>query len=333
MKTRVLYVERKPVSSPSIERVFREVASHLPADEFEASFQSVPYGDGALDLMRNLLFFRRTKADIYHVTGHCHYISLRLPSNRTVLTIHDLIILHIRKGIRRWVLDKLYLQWPVRRLRHVTAISQFTKDEIEQFSRRSDVAVIEDPLIGGFDPEPRKLFNADTPVILHVGTAPNKNLPNLIKAVTGLKCVLRIIGKLTEEIRRDLHLAGVDYENVADLGQDAMTTEYRNCDIVSFCSTYEGFGLPIIEAQAMKKPLITSDIEPMRSISGAGALHVDPNDPAAIRSGIERLISDERLREQLILEGKENIVRFDAKSLARKYADIYRNIMAEVNPV
>lgn len=331
MKTRVLYIERKPVSSPSIERVFREVASRLPQDEFEVSFQQLPYGNSALAVIRNHLLFRPADAEIYHVTGHVHYIALRLPRERTVLTIHDLIILHIRKGVRRWLIEKLYLRWPLRRLRYVTAISEFTRREIEHFVGRADVEVIEDPLIDGFDPQPRKPFNSDKPVVLHVGTAPNKNLANVIKALKGLKCILRIIGPLSDDLRHELQFAGVEYENTEGLGQDAMSQEYRNCDVVSFCSTYEGFGLPIIEAQAMEKPLITSDIEPMRSISGSGALHVDPQDPGAIRSGLERLIHDAPLRETLVQAGKENILRFDPKAIADRYADLYRKIIAEVN--
>jgi glycosyltransferase involved in cell wall biosynthesis len=330
MKTRILYVERKPVSSPSIERVFRQIAKELPTDEFEVSFQAMPYGDGLLNLIRNLLFFRPANADIYHVTGHVHYAALRLPRNRTVLTIHDLILLRIRTGFRRWLIERLYLRWPLRRVRQVTAISEFTKGEIEFFAgAAADVTVIEDPLIDGFDPEPRRAFNSDRPVTLHIGTASNKNLENLIDAFRGLSCTLRIIGRLDQRLREELLRSGIQHENAVGLGQEAMTEEYRNCDIVSFCSTYEGFGLPIIEAQAMEKPLITSDLEPMRSISGAGALHVDPHDPGAIRAGIEHLVRHAELREQLVNAGKQNVQRFDPKAIANKYADLYRKVTTE----
>ena len=329
MTTRVLYVERKPVSSPSIERVFRQIARDLPPDEFQVSFQAMPYGNGVANLIRNLLFFRPAAADVYHVTGDVNYITLRLPREHTVLTIHDLILLHTRKGIRRWLIEKLYLLWPVRRARYVTAISDFTRIEIGAFAGTTAVTVIEDPLIDGFDPEPRKDFNTDTPVILHIGTAPNKNLENVIHALKGLRCILRIVGPLDAEVLEQLRSARIEYENTIGLDQDAMAEEYRHCDIVSFCSTYEGFGLPIIEAQKMEKPLITSDLEPMRSISGQGALHVDPHDPEAIRSAIESLVRDKELRQRLVMSGRDNVVRFDPKTIANTYADLYREVAAE----
>ena len=103
MKTKVLYVERKPSEAVSIEKVFRQIAKSISEKNFIAAFQSLEYPNDTIGTVKNLLFYRKKKADIYHITGHIHYIGLILPKNKTILTIHDAGILHIRSGLRRFI--------------------------------------------------------------------------------------------------------------------------------------------------------------------------------------------------------------------------------------
>lgn len=331
MKPRIIFVERKPSDSVSIERVFRQIAKDISADEFDLQFQNVPNGNGISAILKNLLFFRRRSADIYHITGDIHYISLVLPRSRTVLTIHDLIFLKRKAGLRRFVLKKFYLDLPLRKSQYITVVSQAVKDEIIRHTGiQSDrITVIENPLIDGFVSGGPKPFNADRPIILHIGTAENKNLVNLIAAVTGLNCKLRIVGQLDDKIVRSLKMNNVEYENVAGLDENQILEEYRNADIVAFCSTYEGFGLPIIEAQAMRRAVITSDIAPMNAVAGRGAVLIDPHNVSSIKSGLKRLIDDSEYRNKLIEAGAENVKRFDGKALAARYAKLYRQILSK----
>lgn len=333
MKPRVTLVERKPSASVSIERVFRQIAADLPPDKFDVDFQTVPYGNGILAILKNLLFFRKRQADIYHITGDVHYISLLLPGDRTVLTIHDLVFLRRRTGIRRYILKKLFLDLPLRRVGQVTVVSQAIKDEIfaETGFSAAKIEVIANPLIDGFDADPQKPFDGDCPVILHIGTAENKNLQNLIAALEGLPCKLKIIGQLDDKVIESLRRHDINYETDAGLNEKQIVEEYRNADIVSFCTTYEGFGLPVIEAQAMRKPVITSDLAPMNAVAGDGGVLVDPYDAASIRNGLNRLIGDAECRKQLVEAGTENIKRFDGKPLAKQYADIYERILSRVD--
>jgi len=328
---KVLFVERKPFESVSIERVFDQVSKNIPADRFEIESQKVPYGNSTLQILKNLLFFRPKPADIYHITGQIHYMALRLPANTTILTIHDLVFLHRRTGIRHYVLKKLFLDLPLRRLNFITAISQATKDEIVKFTNCDPVKirVIENPLSEGLDAEPIKPFNQECPVILQIGTAANKNVPNLIRALEGVNCRLRIIGRMDAKINEALSECRVQYENVFDLVAKEMIEEYRNADIVAFCSTYEGFGLPIIEGQAMKKPVITSDISPMKDVAGAGAVLVDPHDVNAIRNGLIEIIYEPQYREALILKGSENVQRYSSTKAAMQYVKVYESVLRE----
>ena len=328
MKKRIIFILRQPYGAVSIERVFAQVARSLPQEQFEIEFEELSFGFGLFGIIKGLLFFRPRPADIYHITGDIHYIALRLPKDKTVLTIHDLGFLRSNTGIRKFVLKKLFLDLPVRATKYITAISTATCDEICSImpDAAEKIRVIENPLIDSLDQRPGKPFNAACPVILQIGTTKNKNLSNLIKAVADLNCTLRIIGPLDTDIVGELDASGINYESIISVNNNQIVEEYRNADIVSFCSTFEGFGLPIIEAQAMRKAVVTSNLAPMRDVAGAGAALVDPFDPASIRRALEKLNNAE-YRNRLVDLGTENIKRFDPKKIADQYCELYLQIL------
>lgn len=330
MKIKILFVERKFHIFFSLEKVFRQIAKSLNNEKFEISFQQLPYINNLSGMLKNFLFFRRQKADIYHVTGHIHYITLAFPPEKTVLTIHDLAFLHTRAGIRRFVLKKILLDLPVRKLRFITAVSEATKNEIvAQTDCAADkIRVVENPVDGIFFAGLEKEFNAECPTVLQIGTEPHKNLPNLLKAIEDINCRLVIIGKLTEELRSLLNEKQIKYENKYNLDDKKVQSEYQKADIVTFCSLYEGFGLPIVEAQAMQTPVVTSDIEPMRGVAGEGACLVDPKDFLSIRAGIQRIIDDKIFRENLIQKGLKNVERFRPEKIAAQYEALYEEMLS-----
>ena len=99
-------------------------------------------------------------------------------------------------------------------------------------------------------------------------------------------------------------------------------------DLLVFVSTYEGFGLPILEAQATGRPVITSNVLSMPEVAGDSACLVDPFDVSSIRKGILKVINDPAYREKLIKRGFENVKRFQPDKIAEQYADIYRGLFA-----
>jgi glycosyltransferase involved in cell wall biosynthesis len=331
MKTRINFIERRVLEGVSIEKVFRQIAANLSKDKFEFWFEKMPFLNDTAGTLKNLIFFRKTKADIYHITGQVHYIGILLPKEKTVLTIHDAGILHIRSGLRRYVLKKLFFDLPLARLKYITAVSEATKQEVISNTncRPEKIRVIENPLEELFTTftGPKNNFNSQCPTILQIGTAPNKNLKNLLRSIEGLDCNLRIIGNLSGEIRNELEEKEIKYQNLIDLNSEEIKKEYENADILTFCSTFEGFGLPIIEAQAMKTPVITSNISPMKEVAGGAAELIDPSDHKSMRNGFLKIINDEQYRKELVSKGEKNVLRFQAKQIAGLYEKLYEEII------
>ena len=327
-KTKIFYIERKPSNSVSLEKVFRQIVKNLNKEKFVVSFQQLLFGNNGMGTIKNLLFFRKPDADIYHITGHIHYIALILPKKKTILTIHDVGILHIRKGLRRYILKKILLDLPIKKLKYITAVSETTRNEVIKHTgcAPEKIRVIENPLQEHFSSSEKKEFNTVCPTILQIGTTYNKNLKNLIKALKDINCRLRIIGEIDAETDNLLKMNRINYVNAFGLSDTAIRDEYQETDMVTFCSTFEGFGLPIIEAQAMMTPVITSNISPLKEVAGDSAALADPNDYMSIRMGILRIINDKHYRDKLISAGLENVKRFHPAQIALLYENLYREM-------
>ena len=97
--------------------------------------------------------------------------------------------------------------------------------------------------------------------------------------------------------------------------------------MVVFASTYEGFGLPILEASAVGRPLVTSSIAPMNEIAGQAAYKVNPYNIFDIRRGILRIIEDERYRNQLIENTAIIREQYSINNVLSEYVDIYQSLL------
>jgi glycosyltransferase involved in cell wall biosynthesis len=172
-----------------------------------------------------------------------------------------------------------------------------------------------------------KKFNKLKPILLQVGTAANKNLPRLIEAIRGISCTLNIVGKRIPEYEALLIKYEIDYIYESGLTNAEMISRYENADIVTLVSTYEGFGMPILEAQAVGRAVISSNVYSMPEVAGNTALLVDPENTQAVREGILRLIHDDQYREERIKLGLENVKRFDPDLIAAMYYDLYREVL------
>ncbi|WP_243349645.1 glycosyltransferase family 4 protein [Parabacteroides sp. FAFU027] len=328
MKERITYIFRK--KSPrcnSIEQVFYGVMECLDPELYPtASFHVKESGGGIKAIISNICAVRKTGRGIRHITGDIHYVALGT-SSPSVLTIHDTGSALQGNFIKQFLIKLLWFWLPALCVDRITVISEFSRQEVLRlipFAKRK-IRVIPNAYRQQIDHDP-KPFKSACPRILHLGTKSNKNLERTIEALKGIHCELMIIGKLTAAQHKQLDQSGILYQNEFFIPFERIIEHYRVCDLVCFASTYEGFGLPILEAQATGRPVITSRVASMPEVAGEGALLVDPLNIDDIRNAVNRIISDETLRAGLIAKGLENIKRFTPESVAMQYIDLYKEI-------
>lgn len=178
--------------------------------------------------------------------------------------------------------------------------------------------------------------------LLHVGRLDpiGKNLLNLIKAFKilkvrkGIEHKLLLIGarwrcsRLIYELVENLNLRSevifIGYVNREDLPYF-----YSISDVLVFPSLFEGFGHPIIEAMSCECPVACSNISALPEIAGESALFFDPYVIDDIAEKVYLLLTDDSLRQEFILKGKENIKRFSWEKNAQEYLKLFKEVANE----
>lgn len=331
-RLRVKLVMRRPISGQfSVERVFRDIAGALPED-IEASLCEVPFlSRGLIPRLRNILFTARLREDVVHITGDIQYCALGVRPSRCVLTVLDLVSLRRLAGWRRHFFSVLWYRLPSRHAGAITTISTAVRDELLDHvpSVVHKVTVITCPVGNHFRPGPTETTGAGNFRVLQVGTGPNKNLERVAAALEGLPVHLHIIGRISAEQELGLSHKALSYSQDSDLSDGEMLSAYQQSSLLVFASTYEGFGLPILEAQACGVPVVTSAIPPMCSIAGDAAILVDPYDMASIRRGVKALLDNAGLRATLREAGLRNAARYSPERVAARYAETYRRVSSD----
>ncbi|HDQ73980.1 MAG TPA: glycosyltransferase family 1 protein, partial [Chloroflexi bacterium] len=108
---------------------------------------------------------------------------------------------------------------------------------------------------------------------------------------------------------------------------DELPLWYNAASIVAYPSVYEGFGLPVLEAQACGAPVLTSNVSSLPEAAGDAAVLVDPYDVDALANGLERLLGDAALQLDLRGRGPIHARQFHWSHTARKTANVYRRAL------
>ena len=302
----------------------------------------------------------RDKIDVFHSTFRAppDWLSPAVPR---VITIHDVIPLRDKEeydattvGTLESVLASLKAERDV-----VAAVSQFTKDDFCSLSGFPLERVVVAPLSAGDRFRPTyaeglladvraRLLLSDKPFLLSVSNPqPRKNIPLLIrsfyialrrlpswqgnlvlvgdtKAGWGVEVIQEEIDKEPEFAKRVIRVGAVSDEDLDCL--------YSACEAFLFPSTFEGFGLPVLEAMQCGAPVICSNSSSLPEVAGDAAILIDPKDEVALAEAITGLLTNPARQRELVALGIQQASRFSWESSAGKVAEAYRMALNLIEP-
>jgi glycosyltransferase involved in cell wall biosynthesis len=287
--------------------------------------------------------------DVFFTPAHVIPIGYRGPS---VATIHDLGYEYFPEAHPRRQLA--YLRWSTRHntraARRVIVDSKATGDDLVRLYK-GDLAKI-NVIYPGIDPEIKqsedrlqielalKKYDIRVPYLLYLGTLqPRKNLLRLIEAFvhSGLhregvslvlagkpgwlaQPILETINELPKPVRDQVILTGY-------IGETEKNLVLSGATAMVFPSLYEGFGFPVLEAQACGTPVVCSNTSSLPEVAGNGAILVDPTNVSALVEAMRDVIGDDLIRSRLITAGQANTSRFTWDAAAAKVMNVLEKAM------
>jgi glycosyltransferase involved in cell wall biosynthesis len=178
-----------------------------------------------------------------------------------------------------------------------------------------------------------------SPFVLAIATLePRKNLAHLVSAFGFLAAshpdlhlviagrdgparpaVDQAISRLPDDVRERVVLAG----QVDDAGRRALLDTAR---VLAYPSIYEGFGFPLLEAMSASVPVVAARAGSIPEVAGDAALLVEPTDERGLAEALDRVLTDDELRSQLVARGHDRIGTFSWTATARALASCYRRL-------
>jgi glycosyltransferase involved in cell wall biosynthesis len=287
---------------------------------------------------------QKAKLDIYHGLSHELPFGIEKTGTKSVVTIHDVIFKRFPE-LYKPADRKIY----ARKVKHacevadrIIAISNQTKSDLLEFFnvKPEKVEVIYQPINPVYFEEVsdgtlqavREIYVLPEVFMLAVGTIEaRKNLESILKAMELLdrKIPLVVVGRKTKYLQTIQHLIQKLKGQLVFLHQvddRDLSRIYRLAKLMLYPSVYEGFGLPIVEAQACGCPVITSKGSSMPEAGGDGAHYVQAQNEHDIKQAIERLLDNEEYRDDLVRKGKENARRFTPETYAQQLMELYKKL-------
>ncbi|MCP4419750.1 MAG: glycosyltransferase family 4 protein [Chloroflexi bacterium] len=276
--------------------------------------------------------------DVFFTPAHVIPFSYFGPS---VATVHDLGYHHFPEAHPKRQLT--YLRWSTRhngrRARCVVADSQATKEDLIRLDNIPPDKI--DVIYPGVDPALQSMtdeerltavlhkYRITPPYLLFLSTLqPRKNLVRLIQAYAASSVPHQLVlagkpGWLSEPILDEVRKFQSSIVNrQSSITVTGFVDEVDKAALLSgatavlYPSLYEGFGFPVLEAQACATAVLSANTSSLPEVAGDAALLVDPLDTAAITQGIQTLVNDEPLREKLVQQGFKNVRKFSWEETA-----------------
>jgi glycosyltransferase involved in cell wall biosynthesis len=292
----------------------------------------------------NLLFWWNTRPFRNHIYLELNNVA-RPFTGDTFLVCHDLSHLHFpefhpQDRIRYF---ELFFEQSIKRAKRVATVSNAIRYELEQQYGLRDCIVASPASSINASADTRQTSELSLPdrYVLSLGSLePRKNLNRLLDAYLNLDKAVRsefplVIagagGWENKELKTRLsqlssagEIVHLGYVEEAD-----MFNLYKGATLLVYLSTYEGFGMPVIEAMVANTPVLINDEAALIETAGAAAAAVDASDLAAVTAKLSHLLNNDALRIELVELGKQNIARYSWDKSAKRIIDGLKDL----NPV
>ncbi len=279
----------------------------------------------------------RNRPDVLFIPAHTMPI---IHPKKTLVTVHGLEY-EFCKGSYSF-LDRLYMRLSIRfscfASETVICVSENTKKDVIRL-----YAVPEDKIHVIYEGYEKQLTDnsqqltekQEKPYLLFIGRLEErKNIVRIIEAFDVLKRKydiphrLILIGKPGYGYERIafsiLHSPSSIY--ITEMGYVSEEEKWkllRGADIFLFPSLYEGFGIPVLEAQSVRVPVVTSDVSSLPEVGGEGAVYVDPESVESIVEGVRMVLSDKEFRDGIIEKATKNVSRFSWSQCAEEITHLF----------
>lgn len=279
---------------------------------------------------------KKQKIDIVHPTWNHGYLNKRY-KDRLVVTIHDMIHeIYWRDTAWKGIERKRKMIYDAKA---IIAVSENTKKDILKLY--PDVPEDKIRVIyHGTNHLPKPVspvrFHIPDQYILFVGKRSDyKNAKIVYEAMSDLaaaypKLYLFLVGggKISDqewEMLDRLQLRHrVRQENVTDA---ELAYLYSHAVCFVYPSKYEGFGFPLLEAFDNDCPVVSSNASCLPEIGAHGALYFNPDDEVELKEKIEQILTDEELRKDCVIRGRQRVKAFSWEKSARETFELYRKVM------
>jgi glycosyltransferase involved in cell wall biosynthesis len=291
------------------------------------------------------LYWPRTLGKQHNIFEVFNLPLIKAPTGQTLLTIHDIRRLRLKYGILERALFKMVLGRSLKAADHVVTVSEAMKEEILTFYPGTPISVIYNGLdidefnsVSEFDlVTVRHKYKLPQEFALAVGHLESrKNYLRLLDAIAylrdrGRSCPLVIVGNdngYREVIERKVASRKLSdcVKILSGLGDQELRCMYKLCSLFVFASSYEGFGIPILEAMAASRPMVLSDIPVFREITQDKGFYFCHNDIEAIAFAMEQVLSISSERARLVQYGNERVQSFGFRVLAEKVERVYQSM-------
>jgi len=317
--------------------IFRKKLEIKPESFYNQSFVKIP-----LRIQRFLNPRLTFEKGIFHSS---YYRISKNPNFTNITTVHDFTYEYFRKGLPK-IIHQYQKNSAIRNSKRIICVSENTKSDLLKFHpeiSESKVSVI----YNGVD-QTYKILSTDSisninnlipfqpgAYILYVGDRKSKykNFRTAVESCSLVNFPLVIIGggTLTKSERKFLEskLGTNNFISFIGLNNETLNLLYNCAFCLLYPSLYEGFGIPIIEAQKAGCPVICCNCSSIPEVAGKGAMLLDDINTLSIIKAINILNSDKSIREKLISEGIKNSNRFSWDTCYLQTKQVYKEVYEE----